>query len=75
MPRMNGHDCLKEIRKNYSWRHIPIIIFSTSNEKEIITSSYVSCASGHIVKPDTLTEYKSLMEALETYWANTTILP
>ena len=75
MPRMDGHTCLKEIRKNYSWKHIPIIIFSTFNDTNIVMDSYISCASSHVVKPDTLIEYKLFMEALEKYWSNTAILP
>ena len=75
MPRMDGHTCLKEIRKNHAWKHIPIIIFSTFNDTNIVMDSYVSCASSHIVKPDTLLEYKLFMEALEKYWSNTAILP
>ena len=75
MPRMDGHVCLKEIRKKHDWKHIPIIIFSTFDTKDVIKCSYISCASGHIVKPDTLAEYKRLMESLEKYWTNTAILP
>jgi len=30
MPKMNGYECLVEIKKEHSFKHIPIVIYSTS---------------------------------------------
>lgn len=36
MPLMNGRKCLEEIKKNENYKHIPVIIYSTtSDEKQI----------------------------------------
>mgnify|MGYP003576000012 CR=1 FL=1 len=32
MPRMNGRQCLNEIRKEYKFSQIPVVIYSTSSE-------------------------------------------
>ena len=34
MPRMNGLECLKELKKNSSTKHIPIVMYTTSGDRE-----------------------------------------
>jgi CheY-like chemotaxis protein len=36
MPLMNGRKCLEEIKANASYRHIPVIIYSTTTDKKQI---------------------------------------
>ena len=50
MPRMNGAQCLAEIRKYEDLKHIPVIIYSTSSEiKDLIEAQQLG-ASAYIVK-------------------------
>ncbi len=75
MPVMDGHTCLQEIRKVDRWKHIPIIIFSTTDDQPAVLSSFFYHAAGHVVKPDTLDKYIDFMSNIEKYWATTTKLP
>ncbi len=36
MPRMDGHEFLKEIRKNTDFDHVKVIVLSAKNEEEVI---------------------------------------
>jgi CheY-like chemotaxis protein len=36
MPLMNGRKCLEEIKANPNYRHIPVIIYSTTTDKKQI---------------------------------------
>src|SRR3954470_20640516 len=45
MPRMNGHECLKEIKKDKHLRKIPVLIYSTSKSPEYIQETYENGAS------------------------------
>jgi CheY-like chemotaxis protein len=36
MPLMNGRKCLEEIKANANYRHIPVIIYSTTTDKKQI---------------------------------------
>jgi len=51
MPRKNGFECLKEIRQSDKMKEIPVVVFSTSDRKEIIDRAYSLGANLFISKP------------------------
>jgi CheY-like chemotaxis protein len=51
MPRKNGFDCLTEIKKNQKLKPIPVIIFSTSMDPEVVNLLYERGATYYIQKP------------------------
>jgi CheY-like chemotaxis protein len=40
MPRKNGLECLKEIRSNDKWKHIKVIVLSTSAHEVQVAAAY-----------------------------------
>ena len=54
MVRMNGRECLKEIKKIPHLNDIPIIIYSTSSEQKDITETKLLGATDYIVKPPSI---------------------
>jgi CheY-like chemotaxis protein len=59
MPRKNGFECLTEIRSTSSLRDIPVIILTTSCEKESINKMYEQGADYYICKPESFEALKS----------------
>lgn len=51
MPRKSGFECLSEIKVNDNLNHIPIIIFSTSLDLNIVDLLYEKGAIYYIRKP------------------------
>ena len=51
MPRMDGKECLREIRKQKDLAHIPVIMFSTSSADKEKEETKRLGASSFIVKP------------------------
>ena len=51
MPRKNGFECLTEIRQTPKLSGIPVIIFSTSSNNDIVDKSYQHGANYYICKP------------------------
>lgn len=51
MPRKNGFECLQEIRKNPKLQDIPVVIYSTSSNKDIVNRTYNEGANYYICKP------------------------
>jgi CheY-like chemotaxis protein len=51
MPRKNGKECLKEIRSNNLFNHIPVIMFSTSAHEKDIEESFKNGANLYVSKP------------------------
>lgn len=51
MPRKSWFDCLKEIKQNEKLKQIPIIVFSTSFDKEYVIALHVLGANYFMQKP------------------------
>ena len=61
MPRMDGRECLKELKKDEKLKNIPVIMYSTSFSKESI-EEFQSLGSLHyLFKP---TDMKTLPEQI-----------
>ncbi|MES2648709.1 MAG: response regulator [Bacteroidota bacterium] len=56
MPRMNGKQCLSEIKKIKRLSNIPVIIYSTSSENKSITEVKKIGATAYITKPSSIPE-------------------
>ena len=66
MPLKNGIECLEEIKKDNKLKNIPVIIFSTSNQKETINQVYIKGANYYMCKPDNFEKLKSLLDKVFT---------
>ena len=62
MPRKNGFDCLREIKKDENLNKLPVIVFSTSYEIELINQLYETGALYYIRKPNKFEELKDLIK-------------
>jgi CheY-like chemotaxis protein len=62
MPGMSGIECLKSIRADKKYQSLPIIIYSTSNNKINIQEAYENNANFYIVKPYSI---HGIIKALE----------
>jgi CheY-like chemotaxis protein len=61
MPRKNGFECLAEIKQNKNLKDLPVIIFSTSFEQEVVNSLYESGAHYFIRKPSEFAQFKKII--------------
>jgi CheY-like chemotaxis protein len=68
MPRKNGLKVLSEIKADQYLRHIPILIFTTSNSRSDIHSCYDLGSNTYFTKPFSYTELINLVGAIKTYW-------
>ena len=61
MPLKNGFECLDEIRQSKKYEGIPVVIFSTSCQKEAIDNVYEKGANYYICKPNSFQKLKTLL--------------
>lgn len=61
MPRKNGLECLSEIKRTEKLKRLPVIIFSTSYESEIVNRLYKNGAQYYIRKPNDFTQFKKVI--------------
>ena len=64
MPGLNGKECLKEIRQNKNFNNIPVIIFSTSSDRNDIEETYNNGANLFITKPSDLKTQTELLKTI-----------
>jgi CheY-like chemotaxis protein len=68
MPKINGIDFLKIIKADDALKQIPVVVLTTSKDKQDKIDSFKLSVAGYIVKP---TDYKKFVEAMRTidmYW-------
>lgn len=61
MPRKNGFAALGEIKRNSQLQDLPVIIFSTSSNREMIKQVFKDAAHYYIRKPANFWELKKLI--------------
>jgi CheY-like chemotaxis protein len=63
MPRKNGFECLSEIKQNDQLKGLPVIIFSTSYDRDIANLLHANGACFYISKPN---EFNKLKKVIHT---------
>jgi CheY-like chemotaxis protein len=64
MPKMDGHTCLQNIKKELAWFHIPVVILSTANHPTTIEQAYQAGAFKYYQKPFSMDEYKKIIHEI-----------
>lgn len=68
MPKMNGFEFLKVIKSHKTFKYIPTIIISTSNNYDDLKKCYKIGVAGYFIKQLQFTDYSSKIVSLLNYW-------
>ncbi len=66
MPRKNGLQCLSEIKQSQRLKSLPVIIYSTSFQKNVVDVLYQMGAQFYIRKPNDFAELKHAIHEVLT---------
>lgn len=66
MPKMSGHECLSEIKKNDNLKDLIVAIYSTSSSEEDIEDTFVKGANIYIKKPNDFNSLKKIISEVIT---------
>ena len=69
MPKMNGIEFLRELRKDPVLHHTPVVVLTTSDDERDKVNAYDLNVAGYLLKPVTFSNFCELMTALNKYWA------
>ena len=69
MPRMNGIEFLRELRKDPDLAPTPVVVLTTSSADRDRTEAYDLNVAGYLVKPVTFLDFCELMAAMNKYWS------
>ena len=75
MPKKDGREALREIKKDPDLRRIPIVVLTTSKADEDIYKTYDLGVNSFITKPVSFEGLVDIMKALSTYWFQIVQLP
>jgi CheY-like chemotaxis protein len=75
LPKKNGHEVLKYIKRSEKFRHIPIIMLTTSSSEKDIHEAYNHYANCFITKPVDVDEFMEAVTKIESFWISIVQLP
>ncbi len=68
LPKISGMDVLKYLKKSSKYSPVPVIILSTSSDKETIDEAYKNGVNGYLAKPASYKEFVNKLERLKEYY-------
>lgn len=75
LPRLSGHEVLREIRTNIRTKYLPVVVITGSRTTDDATSSYSLGANSHVRKPLLATEMSEMIGKVASYWAQLNSVP
>ena len=69
MPKINGIEFLRIIKKDEDLKHIPTIILTTSSNQKDLLECYKTGMSGYVLKPLKYEDYVKKIEVVLSYWS------
>ena len=68
LPKKSGHEILKYCRQNEKFRHIPVIILTTSDSQDDINKCYEQECNAYLVKPFNISKLVETVKELHELW-------
>jgi CheY-like chemotaxis protein len=75
LPRKSGVEVLAEIKKNEHLKDIPVVVLTTSDRDEDVTSCYKYGANCYLTKPVQFDDCVKLISDIQQYWLELSKLP
>ncbi|MBE9503961.1 MAG: response regulator [Proteobacteria bacterium] len=71
LPKVNGIDVLRKIKKDDDLREIPVVMLTVSKRDEDIVESYDLGVNSYIIKPVEFDKFMETAKNIENYWLHT----
>lgn len=68
MPKLNGLDVLRKLKKEKSTQHIPVVVFTSSHEDSDVKECYALGVNSYVVKPLDFGQFSKVVEKIGLYW-------
>lgn len=75
LPKINGHEVLKYIKRSENLHFIPVIMLTTSSDTVDIKRSYNNHSNCYITKPVDINEFLNVISTIEDFWISIVQLP
>jgi CheY-like chemotaxis protein len=68
MPKMTGLEFLKIIKADKGLKSIPVIVLTTSKERQDVMESFECGAAGYMIKPVDYAKFTEVVNTIIDYW-------
>ena len=68
LPKKSGREVLVEIKEDEYLKRIPVVVLTTSADKEDIAKAYSHHASCYVTKPVDLEQFLRAVQSIENFW-------
>ena len=68
LPKLDGHEVLKQIRAHERTKLIPVIILTSSKEEDDLVNCYRNGCNSYVQKPVDFNEFIEAVKSLGIYW-------
>lgn len=68
LPRVDGLDVLRHIRRNERTRLVPVVMLTSSKVDRDVQSAYALGANGYVQKPVDFARFREVLRCVGTYW-------
>jgi CheY-like chemotaxis protein len=68
LPGMNGFEILQYVRTKTEYKHVPVIMFTSSDDTTDIKKSYEFGANAYLIKPDSLQSLREVLSDTFNFW-------
>jgi len=75
MPGMDGRRLLEQLQTCAEFRRIPSIVMTTSQAPSDVLHCYDLGANSYIAKPRSFDDLVQVIRTMDSYWADTCVLP
>jgi CheY-like chemotaxis protein len=69
MPGMNGFEVLSALRNEAIFRHLPVVMLTTSTRQEDVDQAYELIASSYLVKQPDFRGFLDQIDSLVRFWS------
>jgi two-component system, response regulator len=71
MPRMTGFELLREVRHGLGFKHLPLVVFTSSDDARDIERAYDAGATAYVQKPLSFDAFTDALRAVVQFWLKT----
>jgi CheY-like chemotaxis protein len=75
LPKKNGHEVLHKIKNDDMYKHVSVVMLTTSSSVVDVKKAYSNYANCYITKPVEPQDFINAVSEIENFWINIVKLP
>jgi CheY-like chemotaxis protein len=69
MPKIDGLEVLRQMRSDPTFRHLPVVMVTSSREEQDLVRSYELGVNAYVVKPVDFQKFAESIKQIGVFWA------